>query len=107
MSTFTITSRKRAEYKLTYQRINGFAVELADVYHVWHDTPRMWRLMHRTTPVNDFVAVGSVENVLDAWERREMHTRWACPACGLLNDKGQRCDCGAGGRLDAASADWF
>jgi hypothetical protein len=88
-----ITNRKRAEWKLEQQRINGFAIDLAGDYHVWRDTPSMWRLVHRTTPMNDFVAVGSVSAVLNAWEQRKMHTRWACD-CGLLNEKGRRCECG-------------
>lgn len=89
-----LTSRRRAEYALNNQRIGGFAVWLAGDYWVAHDTPRMWRLMHRTTPNNDFVAVGNVNDVLTAWERREMHMMEACE-CGLLNERGAVCSCRA------------
>lgn len=66
---FVVTSRRRAEYALGRQYVGGLAVYLAGDFWAVRDTPRMWRLMHRTTPLNEFVAVGTITDVLDAWEQ--------------------------------------
>lgn len=100
-----LTSRRRAEYALNSQRIGGFAVWLAGDYWVSRDTPRMWRLMHRTTPNNDFVAVGDVTWVLNAWEAREMHTMEVCD-CGMLNEQGTECGCRRAARVEDGAKGW-
>lgn len=66
---YEITNARRAIHALDNQRVDGFAVYLAGGYWVSRDTPRMWRLMHRTTPLNDFVAVGLPSDIIRAWER--------------------------------------
>lgn len=66
---YEINSARRALYTIQNQRTNGFAVCLFGGYWVSHDTPRMWRLMHHTTPLNDFVAVGTPTQIVAAWQR--------------------------------------
>ncbi len=66
---YEISSPRRALYTIENQRTNGFAVCLAGGYWVSHDTPRMWRLMHHTTPLNDFIAVGTPAQIVNAWQQ--------------------------------------
>lgn len=66
---YEIASARRAIHALDSQRVNGFAIYLAGGYWVSRDTPRMWRLMHHTTPLNDFIAVGIPTQIVQAWEQ--------------------------------------
>jgi hypothetical protein len=66
------TSRKRAEFALDRQRPNGFSVMLSGGFSVSHDTSSMWFLTHRSRPINDPVAWGSIAEVLNAWETNRM-----------------------------------
>lgn len=66
---YEISNPRRALWQIENQQTNGFAVFLSGGYWVSHDTPRMWRLMHHTTPLNDFIAVGVPEQIVNAWQR--------------------------------------